>query len=91
MGKETVTQILEVQRIPYRLNLSRNTLKNIIIKFAKKKKIKDRDNTKSNTGKLANNITLWILINLSDDFSAKTLQDRKELHRLFKVMKRKNL
>ena len=41
MGKETVTQILEVQRIPYRLNPSINTLKNIVIKF--EKKIKDKE------------------------------------------------
>ena len=35
MGKETVTQGQEVQRVPYMINLRRNTPRNILIKLSK--------------------------------------------------------
>ena len=41
MGKEIVTQVQEVQRVPYRINPRRNTLRHIVIKLAK---IKDKEN-----------------------------------------------
>ena len=40
MGKETATQVQEVKRVPYRINLRRNTLRHIVIKLAK---IKDKE------------------------------------------------
>ena len=40
MGKETATQVQEVQRVPYRINPRRNTLRHIVIKLAK---IKDKE------------------------------------------------
>ena len=40
MGKEITTQVQEVQRVPYRKNLRRNTLRHIVIKLAK---IKDKE------------------------------------------------
>ena len=40
MGKETVTQIQEVQRVPGRINPRRNTLRHIVIKLTK---IKDKE------------------------------------------------
>ena len=40
MGNETVTQVQEVQRVTYRINPRRNTLRNIVIKLAK---IKDKE------------------------------------------------
>ena len=40
MGKETVTQVQEVQRIPYRMNPKRNTPRHIVIKMTK---IKDKE------------------------------------------------
>ena len=45
MGKKTVTQIQETQRVPGRINPRRNTPKHIVIKLTK---IKDRENIKSN-------------------------------------------
>ena len=39
-GKETVTQMLEAQRVPGRINPRRNTLRHIVIKSTK---IKDKD------------------------------------------------
>ena len=35
MGKEIVNQIQEAQRLPYRINPKRNTLRNILIKISK--------------------------------------------------------
>ena len=40
MGKEIATQVLEAQRVPYRINPRRNALRHIVIKLAK---IKDRE------------------------------------------------
>ena len=40
MGKEIATQVQEAQRVPYRINSRRNTLRHILIKLAK---IKDRE------------------------------------------------
>ena len=53
MGKETVTQVQEACRIPYRINPGRNMLKHTVIKLTK---IKDRENMKINKGKATNNI-----------------------------------
>ena len=39
VGKETATQVQEVQRVPYRINPRRNRLRHIVIKLAK---IKDK-------------------------------------------------
>ena len=41
MGKEIATQIQEVQRVPYRINPRRNTLRYMVIKLAK---IKGKEN-----------------------------------------------
>ena len=35
MGKETVTQAQEVQRVPYRINQRRNMLRHTVIKMTK--------------------------------------------------------
>ena len=35
MGKETVTQVEEAQRIPYRINPRRNTVRYILVKLIK--------------------------------------------------------
>ena len=87
MGKETLTQVQEVQRVPYRTNPRRNTLRHVLIKSTK---IRNRENIKSNKGKATNNIQ-GNPIQLSADFSAETLQARSEWHYIFKVLKRKNL
>ena len=54
MGKDTLTQNQEAQRVPYRINQRRNMLRYTLIKVMKtkdKKKI-----LKSNKGKATNNI-----------------------------------
>ena len=35
MGKEIVSQVQEAQRVPYRINPKRNTLRHILIKLSK--------------------------------------------------------
>ena len=35
MGKERVNQVQEAQRVPYRINPKRNTLRHILIKLSK--------------------------------------------------------
>ena len=49
MGKEIVTQIQEAQRVPYKINLRRNTPRHILIKLTKIKFKKK--NIKSSKGK----------------------------------------
>ena len=71
------------QKVPYRINSRKNMLIhiNILTKIEDKKKILKAQG-KSNLG---------IPIMLSADFSAETLQARREWHNIFKVMKWKNL
>ena len=88
MGKETVNQVQEAQRVPYRINPRRNTPRHILIKLSKIK-YKEK-NIKSSKGKTTNN-TQGIPIRLTADLSAETLQARREWQDIFKVMKGKNL
>ena len=53
MGKEIVTQVQEVQRVPYRIKPRRNMPRHIFIKLSK---IKQRKYIKSSKGKTTNNI-----------------------------------
>ena len=53
LGKETLTQVQEAQRVPGRINPRTNTPRHIVIKLTK---IKDREKIlKSNKGKATNN------------------------------------
>ena len=88
MGKEIVTQVQEVHRVPYRINPRRNTPRHILIKLTKikfKEKILKAAREKQ---KITNK---GIPIRLSTDFSTETLQARKEWQDILKVMKEKNL
>uniref|UniRef100_A0A8C9BEN8 L1 transposable element RRM domain-containing protein n=1 Tax=Phocoena sinus TaxID=42100 RepID=A0A8C9BEN8_PHOSS len=89
MGKEIATQGQEAQRVPYRINPRRNTPRHIVIKLAKIKR--QRKIIESSKGKMTNNIQGNSHIRLTADFSAETLQARREWHDIFKVMKGKNL
>ena len=42
MGKEIVNQVLEAQRVPYRINPRRNTPRHILIKLSKIKRSEER-------------------------------------------------
>ena len=54
MGKETVNQVQEVQRVLYRISPRRNTQRHILIKLSK---IKYKEKIiESNKGKTTNNI-----------------------------------
>ena len=88
LGKETVTQVQEAQRVPYRINPKRNTPQHTVIKMTK---IKDKERL-SKAAREKQQITYKRTpIRLSADFSADTLQARREWHNIFKVMKGKNL
>ena len=77
-----------MQRVPYRINPRRNTPKHIVIKLVKKKK-KDK---LLKAAREKRQITYkGTPIRLTADFSAETLQARKEWHEILKVKKGKNL
>ena len=84
MGKEIVTHVQEVQRAPYSINPWRNTLRHILIKLTeikyKEKFLKASREKQQITYK-------GIPIRLSADFSAESLQTRREWQDIFKVMK----
>ena len=88
MGKETATQVQEAQRVPYRINPRRNMLRHIIIKL---EKIKDKEKLLKAAMEKRQIAYKGISIRLRADFSAETLQARKEWHNIFKVMKEKNI
>uniref|UniRef100_A0A5G2QHF9 L1 transposable element RRM domain-containing protein n=1 Tax=Sus scrofa TaxID=9823 RepID=A0A5G2QHF9_PIG len=88
MGKEPLTQIQEVQQVPYKINPRRNTLRHILIKLTKikdKEKILKAAREKKQVTYKGTPIRLWA------DFSAETLQARREWHLILNVMKGKNL
>ena len=88
MGKEIVDQVQEVHRVPHRINPRRNMPRHLIIKLSKiqyKEKILKAAREKQQ-------ITYkGIPIRLTADFSAETLQARRDWQDIFKVMKGKNL
>ena len=72
----------------YRITQKRNTLRHILIKLTK---IKDKENTWKATREKQKIRHKETLIRLSVDFSAETLQARREWNNIFKVMKGKHL
>ena len=88
MGKEIATQVLEAQQVPYRINPRRNTLRHIVIKLAK---IKDKEKLLKAAREKQQITYKGTPIRLTADFSAETLQTRREWHDILKVMKGKNL
>ena len=88
MGKERATQVQEAQWVPYRINPRRNMLRHIIIKLAK---IKDKEKLLKAAREKQQITYKGTPIRLTADFSAETLQSRREWHDILKVMKGKNL
>ena len=88
MEKEIVTQVPEAQRIPYRINSRKNTPRHILIKLTK---IKFKEKVLKATRERQKIIYKGIPIRLSADFSAETLQVRREWQDILKVIKEKNL
>ena len=88
MGKEIVTQVQEAQRVPHRTNPKKNTPRHILIKLTK---IKFKEKILKAAREKQQITYKGIPIKLSADFSAETLQARREWQDIFKVMKEKNL
>ena len=88
MGKEIVTQVQEVQRVPVRINSRRNMLRHTLIKLSKIKYIEKILKAAREKQQI---IYKGIPLRLTADLSAETLQARREWQNIFKVMKGKNL
>ena len=87
-GKEIATQVQEAHRVPYRINPRRNMLRHIVIKLTK---IKFKEKILKAAREKQQITYKGIPMRLSADFSAETLQARREWQDIFKVMKGKNL
>ena len=88
MEKEIVNQVQEVQRVPYRTNPRRNMPRDILMKLTKikhKERILKAAREKQQVTYKRNPI------HLTADLSAETLQSRRELQDIFKILKGKNL
>ena len=88
MGKEIAAQVQEAQRVPYRISSRRNTPRHIVIKLAK---IKDNEKLLKAAREKRQITYKGTPTRLTTDFSAETLQARREWQDIFKVMKGKNL
>jgi len=75
MGKEPLTQIQEAQQVPYKINPRRNTLRHILIKLTK---IKDKEKILKAAREKKQVTYKGTPIRLLADFSAETLQARRE-------------
>ena len=88
MGKEPLTQIQEAQQVPYKINPRRNIPRHILIKLTK---VKDKEKILKAAREKKQVTYKGTPIRLSADFSAETLQSRRECHDILNVMKGKNL
>uniref|UniRef100_A0A8D1CWT3 L1 transposable element RRM domain-containing protein n=2 Tax=Sus scrofa TaxID=9823 RepID=A0A8D1CWT3_PIG len=88
MGKEPLTQIQEAQQVPYKINPRRNTPRHILIKLTK---IKDKEKILKAAREKKHITCKGTPIRLLADFSAETLQARREWHDILHVMKGKSL
>ena len=88
MGKEIAIQVQEAQRVPGRINPRTNTPRHRVIRLTK---IKDKEKLLKATREKQQRTYKRTPIRLTADFSAETLQARREWHDIFKVMKGKNL
>ena len=88
MGKGIATQVQEVQTLTDRINPRRNRQRHIVIKLTK---IKGKEKLLKATKEKRQIIYKGTPIMLTADFSAESLQARRECHDVFKVMKGKNL
>uniref|UniRef100_A0A8D2BEY2 L1 transposable element RRM domain-containing protein n=1 Tax=Sus scrofa TaxID=9823 RepID=A0A8D2BEY2_PIG len=88
IGKEPLTQIQEAQRVPYKINPRRNTPRHMLIKLTK---IQDKEKILKAAREKKQVTYKGTPIRLSADFSAETLQARREWHDILHVMKGKNL
>ena len=73
MGKEPLTQIQEAQRVPYKINPRRNTLRHILIQLTE---IKDKEKMLKAAREKKQVTYKGTPTRLLEDFSAETLQAR---------------
>ena len=85
---EIATQVQEAQRIPYRINPRRNMPRHTVIKLVK---TKDKEKLFKAAREKRQITYKGTPIRLTADFSAETLQARREWQDILKVMKGKNL
>ena len=85
MEKETVNQVAEAQRVPYKINPRRNTPRHILIKLTKTKH-KERILKAAREKQHVTNPMC-----LTADLSVETLEARREWQDIFTVLKRKSL
>ena len=76
MGKEVVSQVQELQRVPYRINPRRNMPRNILIKLSK---IKYKEEILKAAREKQQAIKKGTPIRLTVDISAEALQARREV------------
>ena len=75
MGKEKINQVQEAQRVPYRINPRRNMRRHILIKLSK---IRDKERILKATAEKQQISYKETPVRLSADFSAETMQARRE-------------
>ena len=88
MGKEIITQVQETQRVPNRINPRQNTPRHILIKLTK---IKHKEQILKAVREKQQITHKGIPIRITADLSIVTLQARRELQNLLKVMTEINL
>ena len=88
MEKETVSQVQEAQRVPYRISPRKNMPRHILIKLTK---TKHKERILKAAGEKQQVTYKGNPIRLTADLSAETLQARRECQDIFKVLKGKNL
>ena len=88
MGKETVNQVQEAQRVPFRINPRRNTPRHILITLSK---IKYKEKILKVAWEKQQITYKGIPIKLTGNLLAEILQPRREWQDILKVMKGKNL
>jgi len=88
MGKESLTQIQEAQQVPYKINPRRNTPRHILNKLTQ---IKDKEKILKAAREKKQITYKGTPIRLLADFSAETLQTRREWHDILNMMKGKTL
>ena len=86
MGKEPLTQIRQAQRVPYKINPRSSAPRHILIKLTK---IKDKEKILKAAREKKQITYKGTPIRLSADFSAETLQARREWHDILNVRKGK--
>ena len=88
MGKQVITQVQEIQRVPNRINPRQNTPRHILIKLTK---IKHKEQILKASREKKIITQKGIPIRITVDLSIETLRARREWQDILKVMKENNL